>query len=195
MELIEHFHEHGWTRVPQAFCSETAAAMREAVWHLLADRGIHRDEPSTWTIVRPAHLQRLKDHPVFRAAGSRSVLAAIDTILAGQVYATPKNWGALFIAFPSKDKWGMLSMEGGSISPMDVSSVADGMDRAAPLTIRRLRSWEWRSRSDHSWRFYVTHQTICPAMTSGFFQTGMQPASMRFCKRFRAGSRQKRSHY
>ena len=107
MELIDQFHEHGWTRVPQAFCSETAAAMREAVWHLLADRGIHRDDSSTWTIERPDHLQRLKDHPVFRAVGSRSVLAAIDTILAGQVYAAPKNWGALFIAFPSKDKWGI----------------------------------------------------------------------------------------
>ena len=107
MKSIEHFHEHGWTRLPQAIAPEATAAMREAVWHVLADGGIYRDEPATWTAERPTHLQRFKDHPVFRAVGSRSVLAAIDTILAGQVYEMPKNWGALFVAFPSKDKWGI----------------------------------------------------------------------------------------
>src|SRR5579864_4744257 len=107
MESIEHFHQHGWTRLPQAIFPEATAAMREAIWHVLADDGICRDEPATWTVERPSHLQRLKDHPVFRAVGSQSVLAAIDTILAGQVYEMPKDWGALFIAFPSKDKWGI----------------------------------------------------------------------------------------
>jgi ectoine hydroxylase-related dioxygenase (phytanoyl-CoA dioxygenase family) len=105
MELIEHFHEHGWARIPQALCPEEASAMREAVWHVLADVGIRRDEPSTWTVERPTHLQRLKEHSTFRGVSSPSVLAAIDTILAGQVYETPKNWGALFIAFPSKNAW------------------------------------------------------------------------------------------
>jgi ectoine hydroxylase-related dioxygenase (phytanoyl-CoA dioxygenase family) len=107
MELIDHFHEHGWTRVAQAFCPEAAAAMREAVWHALADGGIHRDEPSTWTLERPTHLQRLKEHPVFRAVGSASMLAAIHTILAGRSYEMPKNWGALFVTFPGKNIWGI----------------------------------------------------------------------------------------
>jgi len=107
MELIEHFHEHGWARVPQAFGPEAAAAMREAVWHVLAGDGIRRDEPSSWTLERPTHLQRLKEHPVFRAVGSPSVLAAIDAILAGRAHETPENWGALFIAFPAGDKRGI----------------------------------------------------------------------------------------
>ena len=107
MDLIEHFHEHGWARVPQAFCPEAAAAMRDAVWHVLADDGIHRDEPSTWTLERPTHLQRLKEHSAFRAVGSPSMLAVLDAILAGRVYEAPKNWGALFIAFPGEDKWGI----------------------------------------------------------------------------------------
>lgn len=107
MELIEHFHEHGWARVAQAFCPEAAAAMREAVWQALADGGIHRDEPSTWALERPTHLQRLKEHPVFRAVGSPGVLAAIHTILAGRAYEMPKIWGAIFVAFPGKDKWGI----------------------------------------------------------------------------------------
>lgn len=80
--------------------------MREAVRRVLADSGIHRDEQSTWTLERPAHLQCLKEYPAFRAMGSPSVLAAIDAIL-GPVYEAPKNWGAPFIAFPGKDKWGI----------------------------------------------------------------------------------------
>ncbi len=105
MELIAHFREHGWARLPRAFSPEAAAAMRDAAWDVLAESGIHRDQPSTWSLERPTHLQRLKDHPAFRAAGSAHVLAAIDAILAGQTVETPKNWGALFIAFPGKDSW------------------------------------------------------------------------------------------
>lgn len=104
MKLVEHFQEYGWVRVPQAFGSEAAAAMRDAVWKVLADDGVHCDDPSTWTLERPTHLQRLKEHPAFHAAGSPSVLTALDAIL-GQAYERPKNWGALFIAFPAKERW------------------------------------------------------------------------------------------
>jgi ectoine hydroxylase-related dioxygenase (phytanoyl-CoA dioxygenase family) len=107
VELIAHFHEHGWTRVAQAFSPEAAAAMREAVWHALANGGLHRDAPSTWTLERPTHLQRLKEHPAFCAVGSPSVLAAIDAILAGRGCERPTNWGAVFVAFPSKSPWGI----------------------------------------------------------------------------------------
>jgi hypothetical protein len=68
MERIKQFHEHGWARLPRAISPEAAAAMREAVWHVLADGGICRDKPATWTVQRPTHLQRLKDHPAFRQA-------------------------------------------------------------------------------------------------------------------------------
>jgi ectoine hydroxylase-related dioxygenase (phytanoyl-CoA dioxygenase family) len=105
MELLEHFHEHGWARIAQGLRPDTATAMREAVWHALAETGVRRGEPSTWTVERPTHLQRLKEHPVFRTISSPSVLAAIDAILAGQTYEAPENWGALFIALPSRDAW------------------------------------------------------------------------------------------
>jgi ectoine hydroxylase-related dioxygenase (phytanoyl-CoA dioxygenase family) len=106
-DSIAHFHEHGWARVPRAFGPEAAAAMREAVWQVLAEDGIRRDAPSTWTLERPTHLQRLKEHAAFRAVASPSVLAAIDAVQSGQSYETPKNWGALFIAFPSRNPWGI----------------------------------------------------------------------------------------
>ena len=66
MEVLAHFHEHGWARIPRALCPDTAAAMRAAAWQALGDAGIRRDAPSTWTVERPAHLQSLKEHPVFR---------------------------------------------------------------------------------------------------------------------------------
>ncbi len=106
-EAIEHFHEHGWMRVSQAFDAAVAQAMRETVWQALAAVGIDQREPSSWRVERPAHLRRLNDHPVFRAVGSRCVLAAVDIILASQVYALPRNWGAIFIVFPSKHGWGV----------------------------------------------------------------------------------------
>ena len=102
---LEHFRVHGWMRVHQAFSADQAAAMRDVVWTGLADAGIRQDAPSTWTIERPANLQRLKTDPVFEAVGSERVLAAIDAILETRSYEKPKTWGALFIAFPSEGEW------------------------------------------------------------------------------------------
>jgi len=106
-QTIAHFREYGWMRVPRAFDAEAATAMRDAVWDALAEVGIHRDQPSTWTVERPAHLQHLKDDPVFRAIGSKALFAAIDAVLEGRVYEAPGNWGAFFIAFPSNAEWGV----------------------------------------------------------------------------------------
>jgi len=103
----EHFRVHGWMRVPKAFDSAEAATMRDVVWHGLADVGVQRDAPATWTIERPVKLQKLKDHPAFNAVGSARLLAAIDVILETQVYEKPKRWGAIFVAFPTKDEWGV----------------------------------------------------------------------------------------
>jgi hypothetical protein len=83
--------------------------MRDAVWNALAHVGIYRDRPSTWIVERPARLQHLRTDPVFRAVGSKLVLAAIDAILGNQRYETPRDWGALFIAFPSNARWGVPS--------------------------------------------------------------------------------------
>ena len=105
----EHFRVHGWMRVRGAFDSAEAAAMRDVIWDGLADRGVRRDAPSTWTIERPVNLQRLKDHAAFSAVGSPRLLAAIGGLLETHVYETPKRWGALFVAFPTNDPWGVPS--------------------------------------------------------------------------------------
>jgi hypothetical protein len=104
-DTFEHFCAHGWMRVRAAFSADEAAAMRAAAWDALADAGISRSDPSTWTKERPEHLQHAKYHPAFRAVGSARLLESIDTVLEGQVYESPKNWGALFLAFPSHHAW------------------------------------------------------------------------------------------
>jgi len=106
-QSIAHFREHGWMRIPQAFDAAAAAAMRDAVWDALAPAGIRRDQPSSWTVERPVHLQHLKDNPLFGAVGGKALHAAIDAALEGRPYETPANWGAFFIAFPSAAGWGV----------------------------------------------------------------------------------------
>jgi hypothetical protein len=106
-QSIEHFREHGWMRVREAFDVDAAAAMRDVVWQGLAEVGVLRDIPSTWTIERPPRLQKLKDHPAFNAVGSERLLRTIDAVLETKAYETPKRWGAVFVAFPTKDEWGV----------------------------------------------------------------------------------------
>jgi hypothetical protein len=106
-QTLEHFHEHGWMRVHQAFDADAAAAMRDVAWEGLAGIGVQRDAPATWTIERPVKLQHLKDDPAFAAVGSERLHDAIGAILETQSYERPKRWGALFIAFPGPDAWGV----------------------------------------------------------------------------------------
>jgi hypothetical protein len=103
--MLEHFRTHGWVRVPAAFSAAEAAAMREVIWRALAEAGIKRDDPSTWTEERPVHLQHLKTDPVFQAIGSARTIGAIDEVLEGQTWTRPKDWGAFFLLFPTGGVW------------------------------------------------------------------------------------------
>jgi phytanoyl-CoA dioxygenase PhyH len=96
-------------RVRSVFSRDKAAAMRSAAWRALANIGISESDPSTWIKERPEHLQQLKADPAFRAVGNARLLAAIDAVLEGQAYERPKNWGALFLAFPSMHPWNVPS--------------------------------------------------------------------------------------
>jgi hypothetical protein len=106
-QTVAHFCVHGWMRVTKAFDSDAAKQMREVVWQALGDCGIHRDQPATWTVERPAQLRRLRKEAVFQAVGSKTVFETIDAILAGRTYDQPKDWGAFFITFPSGATWSL----------------------------------------------------------------------------------------
>jgi hypothetical protein len=96
-------------RVDGAFTGNAARLMRDAVWNALAATGIEQGQPATWTVERPTQLQHLKDHSIFQAVGGERLRAALDAVFEGQSYETPKNWGALFIAFPTTQEWGVPS--------------------------------------------------------------------------------------
>ncbi len=104
-QTVEHFRLHGWMRVPQAFDGAQAETMRDVVWRGLAGAGIRPNAPDTWSVERPVGLQRLKDHPAFRAVGSQRLLTAVTELLETELFDEPARWGSVFVAFPSKDRW------------------------------------------------------------------------------------------
>lgn len=48
-QQVEHFREKGWVKVEQAYPREEALKVQEFLWDRLAERGILRDDSSTWT--------------------------------------------------------------------------------------------------------------------------------------------------
>jgi hypothetical protein len=99
-----HFDEWGWVRVPGAFSADAAAAMRDVVWRALEKRGTRPDDPSTWTVESPVHLQGLKGAPQFGAVGTTRTLGAITEVL-GEEWPRPRDWGAFFLLFPTARQW------------------------------------------------------------------------------------------
>jgi hypothetical protein len=83
--------------------------MRDVVWQALAATGTMRDDPTTWQVERPCHLQHLKSDPAFRAVGSERTLTAIEEVLGGQPWRRPSDWGAFFIVFPTGRPWNVPS--------------------------------------------------------------------------------------
>ena len=106
---LTHFADHGYVRVGSAFTSDQAAAMRDVVWEALAPDGVLRDDPSTWTVEAPSHLQHLKRHPAFAAIGSGWTIAAIDQLLGAGQWQRPADWGAFFLMFPTPREWNVAS--------------------------------------------------------------------------------------
>jgi len=83
--------------------------MCDVIWAALDKAGIRRDDPSTWTIARPEHLQHLKNDPAFQAIGSERTAGAIDEVLEGQPWERPTDWGAFFLQFPLGQEWDVPS--------------------------------------------------------------------------------------
>jgi hypothetical protein len=79
------------------------------IWGALAEVGIHRNDPSTWTTARPEHLQHLKADTAFRAIGSACTIQAIEEALEGQPWQKPRDWGAFFLQFPIGREWDVPS--------------------------------------------------------------------------------------
>lgn len=93
-------------RVSGGIPAASVAEMREALWAALAQAGIRRDRPDSWTVERPAHLQRLRRHAAFRWRPMRILQRAIEAVV-GAGFDEPADWGSAFVAFPSPSPWGV----------------------------------------------------------------------------------------
>ena len=103
-EQRSHFEQWGYVRVGGAFSTSEAAAMRDVVWDALAERGVDRADPTTWSAAAADHLQHLRPRVEFRAVGSRRTMGAIADLL-GAERAAPRDWGAFFLLFPGAEQW------------------------------------------------------------------------------------------
>jgi hypothetical protein len=106
---LEHFADRGYVRVAGAFTGVQAAAMRDVVWAALARDGVVAEDPSTWTVEAPSHLQHLKRHPAFESIGSARTIAAIDQLLGAGQWQRPADWGAFFLMFPTPRVWNVAA--------------------------------------------------------------------------------------
>lgn len=102
----DHFREHGWMIVRGGIPAARVEGMRQDLWRALAELGIDRAQPETWTVERPTGLQRLRHNVAFRWCPSDELEQAIREI-AGPDFEPPSDWGSAFIAFPSQTRWGV----------------------------------------------------------------------------------------
>jgi len=141
-----HFDERGYLRVPGAFTTGEAEAMRDVVWRALEGQGFRRDDPSTWLNESPSNLQSLKGEDAFKAIGSERTLAAIDDVVGLGRWMPPSDWGAYFLLFPTRRVWNVpwkawhLDHDyGAPLSPVDGLKVhsmfGDVAPRAGGMTI------------------------------------------------------------
>jgi hypothetical protein len=86
-------------RLPDAIPSDDVAVMRQRFWTFLAERdGVRPDEPWSWTVETPRHLQALRRSGAFAAMAAPAVVAALDDLLGD--WRRPRNWGLPLVTFP-----------------------------------------------------------------------------------------------
>ncbi|QJD86313.1 hypothetical protein [Cohnella herbarum] len=101
-EQVRHFKEKGWVKVEQAYPREEALKVQEFLWSELAKRGVHKDDPSSWT----EPVVRLGDYvdPVTDGLNSDRLTGAIEDLLGDgrwQLGHQRENamWGGFIINF------------------------------------------------------------------------------------------------
>lgn len=94
----------GLARLPGVVPRATAATMADAVWGVLAARGVVRDDPATWPIGMPSKLQAVRKQGVFDAFASPLVDALVDEIIGTDRRVPMASWAPL-VTFPQPGPW------------------------------------------------------------------------------------------
>jgi hypothetical protein len=100
---IDAFRRDGYVALRGAVDPAIVEACRESLWDLLADRGVLRDDPATWTA--PSVRLNCPDTEPFVAAGNAPVLAEAYDALIGAGRWVPRNGvgGTVPIRFPTEE--------------------------------------------------------------------------------------------
>lgn len=108
-EQVDQFIERGYTVVEEAFPREYALAAQEFLWERLAERGVQKDDRSTWQepMVR---MQENYNDPVFDRCATERLFAATEDLLGrGRRLLQTKGWG-----------WWPVNFASGADKPWDV---------------------------------------------------------------------------
>ena len=77
---VERFIECGYVKLEEAFPRADALAAQDFLWERLAERGIQKDDRSTWTEPM-AHIKEAYKDPVFRACATERLDDAIEDLV------------------------------------------------------------------------------------------------------------------
>src|SRR5690349_18268597 len=108
-EQVDQFMERGYTVVEEAFPRKQALAAQEFLWERLAERGVQKDDRSTWQepMVR---MQENYNDPVFDQCTTERLVAATEDLLGrGRRLVQTKGWG-----------WWPVNFASGADQPWDV---------------------------------------------------------------------------
>ncbi|MBI1927617.1 hypothetical protein HYR99_25665 [Candidatus Poribacteria bacterium] len=99
---INHFEEHGFVYLREAFSPTDAITMQDFMWSQLHTlKGIDRLDHSTWTIgYAGSGLNKSGEHPIYKPIASPRLCGAIDDLLGPSNWNVPKSWGGFLLSFP-----------------------------------------------------------------------------------------------
>ncbi|GAA1113831.1 hypothetical protein GCM10009630_08900 [Kribbella jejuensis] len=103
-EELDVFERDGIVKIPSAFSADEAAGMREVLWRELSERhGMDRDDPTTWTVLRPTGLKTTKFDRRAQAILGPRVRSALDGLLGD--WLEPKHQGQVLVTMPEGVPW------------------------------------------------------------------------------------------
>jgi hypothetical protein len=106
LEQKAAFEGLGVTRLPGAIAGAAAEKMCGRVWDDLAERlHIVRDDPTTWTVLRPSGFRRLERSGAFAGIASSAVRGVFDELLGAEGWEEPPYWGQPLVSFPDGRPW------------------------------------------------------------------------------------------